>query len=121
MLNKVDKHSGIPAYLQIMNQVKKEIILGNLKNGDQLPPVRKMQKIFGVNINTVTRALEKLSFEGKLEAQHGVGYFITSEENIGDEVFSNLKKCINKLKESDLDLKTSLLLFEEVWKNESND
>ncbi len=74
MLYEVDKHSGIPSYLQIMNQIKKEIIMGNLKEGDQLPPVRELSTIFKVNINTILKALDKLETSGYIEAQHGIGF-----------------------------------------------
>jgi GntR family transcriptional regulator len=53
MLTKVDKHSGVPAYIKIMNIVKKEIMFERLKIGDQLPPVRELASRFGVNTNTV--------------------------------------------------------------------
>lgn len=45
MLRKVDKHSGVPAYVQIVNMIKSEIILGNLQQGLQLPTVRELQAI----------------------------------------------------------------------------
>ena len=118
---KVDKHSGIPAYLQIMNMIKKEILLGRLKAGDQLPSVREMQRMFDVNINTVMRALEKLCVEGVVEARHGVGYFITGSNEVDSEAVKLLKKTVLDLKKLGLDLHTVLLLTEEVWKSEDSD
>lgn len=73
MLRKVDKHSGVPAYVQIVNMIKSEIILGNLQQGLQLPTVRELQAIFDVNINTVLKAFEKLKAEGFIEAEQGLG------------------------------------------------
>ncbi len=113
----VDKHSGIPAYLQIMNIIKKEIVIGNLKSQDRLPPVRELQKTFGVNVNTVMRALEKLQTEDILEAQHGVGYFVKESKIINPEVIEILKKSVKELKEMDMDLNTTMLILEEVWRN----
>ncbi len=117
MLRAVDKHSGIPAYLQIMNIVKKEIVIGNLKAKDQLPPVRELQKTFGVNVNTVMRALEKLQIEGVLESQHGVGYFVKESKMVKPEVIEILKRSVRELKEAGIDLNTTVLILEEVWKN----
>ncbi len=117
MLRAVDKHSGIPAYLQIMNIVKKEIMIGNLKKGDQLPPVRELQKTFDVNVNTVMRALERLQMEGILEARHGVGYFIKESEVIKPEVIEILEKSVQELKRMGIDLNTTILILEEVWRN----
>jgi len=119
MFIQVDKHSGIPAYLQIMNQIKKEIIIGNLKINDQLPTIREMQKIFGVNINTVSRALERLAMENLVDPQHGVGYFIKESTNSIDEnLLEEIKKIVSRLKEKQIDYNTANLVFEEVWKND---
>ncbi len=117
MLKAVEKHSGVPAYLQIMNTIKKEILIGNLKERDQIPPVRELQKIFRVNVNTVIRALEKLQVEGILEAQHGVGYFIKKSKMINPEVIEILRKSVEELKEMGVDLNTTILVLEEVWEN----
>ena len=118
---KIDKHSGIPAYLQIMNMVKKEILLGNLKIGDQLPPVRELQRIFDVNVNTVMKALERLVFEGVIEAKHGVGYFVKESNEVKSDAVRLLKETVKSLKNMGLDLHTVLLLTEEVWKSERVD
>ncbi len=117
MLRAVDKHSGIPAYLQIMNSIKKEIMIGNLRERDQLPPVRELQKTFGVNVNTVIRALEKLQMEGLLEARHGVGYFIKKSRIINLEVIEILEKSVKELKKIGMDLNTTTLILKEVWRN----
>jgi len=118
MFTKVDKHSGIPAYVQIMNQIKKEIMMGNIKQNDQLLTIREMQVLFGVNINTVTRSLEKLVNENILEAKHGVGFFVNSECYVPSEVSEIIKNTVKELKKYNINKETSLLLFEEVWDNE---
>jgi len=96
MFYEVDKHSGIPSYIQIMNQIKKEIIIGNLKKGDGLPPVRELSKIFKVNVNTILRALEKLEFEGYLEAQHGVGYFVRTDIDLKTSIFNEVSTLLKR-------------------------
>ncbi len=116
MLEPVDKHSGIPAYLQIMDMIKKEIVLGNLKFGDQLPPVRELKKVFGVNVNTIMKSLEKLQMDGIVEAQHGVGYFVKKSKIINPKVVDILEKSVEELKKMDMDLNTTILILEEVWK-----
>jgi len=116
MLTSVDKHKGLPVYIQIMNMIKKEVMLGNLTDGDQLPPVRELSKVFDVNTNTVMRALEKLGNEGLIEARHGVGYFIHSTSAVDPGVIQETKKFINELKEKNIDLPMTKMLIEEVWK-----
>lgn len=118
MLRKVDKHSGVPAYLQIVNMIKSEILLGNLQKGSQLPSIRDLQVIFDVNINTVIKALEKLKAEGYIESEQGVGYFIKKDIDVEESVIKIIRECVTKLKNSRIDYHTSMLIFEEVWKNE---
>jgi len=118
MLRKVDKHSGVPAYVQIVNMIKSEIILGNLQQGSQLPTVRELQAIFDVNINTVLKALEKLKTEGFIEAEQGIGYFVKKDIDIDKNIIELIKDCIRKLKNHQIDFYTAMILFEEVWKNE---
>ncbi len=116
VIGKVDKHSGVPAYLQIMNMIKSEIILGRLRVGDKLPPVRVLQKVFDVNVNTVVRALEKLVAEGVLESRHGVGYFVRESSDLEGDVLEIVKECVERLKERNIDRITAQLLIEEVWR-----
>ncbi|MGB9790126.1 MAG: GntR family transcriptional regulator [Thermotoga caldifontis] len=118
MLRKVDKHSGIPAYLQIVNQIKAEILLGNLKAGQQLPTVRELETIFDVNINTVLKAFDRLKMEGYLVAEQGVGYFVARELNVDAEIVSAIRELVSRMKSRQFDLYTTLVLIEEVWRNE---
>ncbi|MBE3579434.1 MAG: GntR family transcriptional regulator [Caldanaerobacter subterraneus] len=118
MLRKVDKHNGVPAYLQIVNMIKSEILLGNLQKGAQLPSVRDLQVIFDVNINTVLKALEKLKNEGYIESEQGVGYFVKKDIDVNKEVIEIIRECVSKLKNGRIDYYTAMLIFEEVWKNE---
>jgi GntR family transcriptional regulator len=116
MFTTVDKHQGLPIYIQIMNMVKKEILLGNLTEGDQLPPVRELSKTFGANINTVMRALEKLGNEGIVESRHGIGYFIHATDSIARDVIDDAERFVKRLKERALDLPMTKMIIEEVWK-----
>jgi len=116
MLTSVDKHKGLPVYIQIMNMIKKEVMLGNMKDGEQLPPVREVSKVFDVNTNTVMRAFEKLVNEGLIEARHGVGYFIQSTNSIDPKVIEETKKYINYLKQKNIELPMTKILIEECWK-----
>ncbi|MBT1247490.1 MULTISPECIES: winged helix-turn-helix domain-containing protein [unclassified Thermosipho (in: thermotogales)] len=120
MLKQVDKHSGIPAYIQIINMIKSEIILGKFTPGDQLPPVRELKEIFQVNINTVLKALEKLKIEGIISLEQGIGYFINKDIKISNDTIEEIKRVVKKLKKLNIDLQTIFIIFEEVWKNEKD-
>ncbi len=115
---RIDKHSGVPVYIQIMNQIKKEIVLGRMKEGDKLPPTRDLARMLGVNINTVLKAYERLQFEGVIQAQHGIGYFITQASFIKKEVLSEIKNFARLLRENNVDLLIAITILEEVYKND---
>lgn len=119
MLRKIDKHSGVPAYLQIVNQIKAEVLLGNLQAGQQLPTVRELETIFDVNVNTVLKALERLKMEGYVVSEQGVGYFVTKDLHVDKEIVEMIKNMVSKMKSKGFDLYTALVLVEEVWRNET--
>jgi GntR family transcriptional regulator len=68
--------SGVPLYLQLIEQIKHAIETGALRTGDQLPSVRQMAEELMINPNTVVRAYRELEHEGVIELKHGSGAFI---------------------------------------------
>ena len=74
----LDQHSGLPMYLQIVQQVKEALRLGLLDVGDQLPTVREVVADLAINPNTVAKAYRELEHEGLVEAQQGRGTFVSS-------------------------------------------
>ena len=74
----VDYHSGVPVYLQLVQQAKAAVATGTLRAGDQLPSVRAMAEELKLNRNTVARAWAELESEGVLENRQGSGCFVTS-------------------------------------------
>ena len=60
----IDFRSKIPIFLQIMDQIKHKIAVGELKQGDQLPTVRQLATDLRVNFNTIARAYRLLDEEG---------------------------------------------------------
>src|SRR4051812_38670790 len=73
---RLDLHSGVPVYRQIIDQVSGGIAAGALAGGDQLPTVRQLAVDLSVNPNTVIRAYRELEIRGVLETQQGTGTFI---------------------------------------------
>ena len=76
MIFRLNPSSGIPLYLQLMEQVKHAVETGALREGDQLPTIRKLAEDLVMNPNTVVRAYRELEHEGVLEVRHGSGAFI---------------------------------------------
>jgi GntR family transcriptional regulator len=73
---RINQSAGIPLYLQLMEQVKHAVETGALREGDQLPAIRKVAEELVMNPNTVVRAYRELEHEGVLELKHGSGAFI---------------------------------------------
>ena len=76
MILHLNPSSGVPLYLQLIEQVKHAIESGVLCAGDQLPSVRQIAEELLINPNTVARAYRELEHEGIVELKHGSGTYI---------------------------------------------
>src|SRR5436305_4051250 len=83
---RLDLHSGVPVYRQIIDQVLGGIAAGTLVAGDQLPTVRQVAVDLSINPNTVVRAYRELEIRGVLETQQGTGTFISQQKVKRDDV-----------------------------------
>lgn len=83
---RLDLHSGVPVYRQIIDQVLGGIASGRLAVGDQLPTVRQVAVDLAINPNTVVRAYRELEIREVLETQQGTGTFVARKEVKQDEV-----------------------------------
>jgi len=72
----LDAHSGVPSYLQLVQQVKHALRLGLLEVGDQLPTVREVVAQIAINPNTVLKAYRDLEREGLIVSRPGQGTFV---------------------------------------------
>lgn len=68
--------SGVPAYLQIVQQIEQALRMGTLRPGDQLPTVKQVVAEVTINPNTVTKAYRELEHAGLAEGRQGVGTFV---------------------------------------------
>jgi GntR family transcriptional regulator len=81
--------SGVPIYLQLMEQVKHAIETGALRAGEQLPGIRPLAEELVINPNTVAKAYRELEHEGVIELRHGAGAFVSAAakgRKAGDKV-----------------------------------
>lgn len=77
LILQIDFRSGLPIYIQIVNQVQAQIAGGILAPGDQLPTVRALAEELRVNFNTVARAYRMLDEARIISTQQGRGTYIT--------------------------------------------
>jgi GntR family transcriptional regulator len=90
MLLRPNPSSGVPIYLQLMEQVKHSIETGALRPGEQLPGIRPLAEELVINPNTVAKAYRELEHEGVIELRHGAGAFVS--------VNAGAKKLTDKLR-----------------------
>jgi GntR family transcriptional regulator len=86
-----------PIYLQIMDQLKLQIVSGQLPAGSKLASVRDLANEYGVNPNTMQRALIELEREALLYTQRTSGRFVTDNQQVID--FLRLSLATNDIKQ----------------------
>jgi GntR family transcriptional regulator len=80
----VDPRSGVPLYLQLIDQIKRAVALGTLAPGEQLPTVKALAVMLTINPNTVARAYRDLERDGVIETSPGRGSFVRADGAPGD-------------------------------------
>ena len=81
MMMQIDRQSGVPTYLQIVEQIKNLIAVGELRPGEQLPPIRQLAVDLGVNFNTVAHTYKELDRQGVIRTQRGLGSFVPDQSD----------------------------------------
>lgn len=76
MLLTLDSRDERPLYLQIVDQVRRALLVGTLRAGDPLPSVRELAGQLVVNPRTVSQAYRELEGEGLIHARRGQGTFV---------------------------------------------
>ncbi len=71
MVFRLDPGSGVPTYLQLVQQVEHAIRLGYLSQGDRLPTVKEVVGSLAINPNTVLKAYRELEHRGLAAAGRG--------------------------------------------------
>ena len=75
----VDFRADTPIYIQIVDQIRRQVISGELSPNDQLPTVRQLASELRVNFNTIARAYRILDEAGLISTQQGRGTYILEE------------------------------------------
>jgi GntR family transcriptional regulator len=94
----VDPRSGVPIYLQIIEQIKRSVALGILQAGEQLPTVKQLALDLTVNPNTVARAYRDLERDSVIETSPGRGSFVR-----GNGAASSAKAAANDVARDAID------------------
>ena len=97
---RVDRATGLPAYLQIVRQVREAMRFGWLAPGDRLPTVRDAVRSGGVNANTVLKAYRELEVAGLVIVKQGSGTFVADgpdaiDTNLMNELQASLRHWVS--------------------------
>lgn len=94
----INNSSEDPIYLQIKNQIKAQILSGDLQTGEQLPSIRFMAKELRISMVTAKRAFDELEIDGFIESVQGKGNFVAPQnKNLIKEEY--LKQVEEKFQE----------------------
>ncbi len=97
----ITNQSDRPIYEQIMDQIKAQIMNGELKEGDALPSMRLLAKELRISIITTKRAYEELEREGYIESYTGKGSFVkgVNHEMVKESVMFEIENLMEEMLE----------------------
>ena len=86
--DRMEYNTASPIYLQVINELKKRMVKGELKPGEKMPSNRELAVLFKVNQNTAARIYREMESMGLGYTKRGIGTFVSEE----DDMISGLKK-----------------------------
>lgn len=114
------QEDGIPIYLQIILFLKRGMVAGTIRAGDELPSRRLLSARLGVNPNTVQKAYHMLEGEGLIVSQTGAKSYVSLDPGalaaIREELLeSEIRSVISALDQMGLRKEEALLLIDKYW------
>lgn len=113
----LDRRTGASPYLQLVEQVKRALLLDTLRVGDQLPTLKEVVSKLTINPNTVLKAYRDLEREGLIESKPGVGTFVVRTLagpalSHHAALRSSLQDWLQQARQAGLDEESILALFD---------
>jgi len=124
---RLDMANPVPAFQQLVDQVKAAVARGALRPGDPIPSVRQLAAQVLVNPNTVAHAYRELDREGALQARRGLGYFVTDtavaacRSDRGDAFAEQLAAVVRAAREAGLNDETIRAAFARIMVDENRE
>lgn len=118
----ISNQSELPIYAQIKEQIKEQILNGQISEGTVLPSIRSLAKDVGVSVITTTRVYNDLEKEGFISTMQGRGSVVLSTDNhMLKEQFlmrieQGIETAIESAKQIGMTEKEVISLVEELWK-----
>src|SRR5271157_6317498 len=83
----ISQSDGRPMYLQIMEQIKQRVAVGEWAAGEEIPSIRQLAMALRVSVITIKRAYLELEREGVIVTQHGKGSFVAADPDLGSRLY----------------------------------
>jgi GntR family transcriptional regulator len=114
--------SADPIYRQLVEQVRRLVVSGQLAPGDEMPSVREIAQALALNPMTVSKAYGLLEMDGVLARRRGLGMIVADTAGSGKPaeraalLRPTLERAAREARELELDPKTALDLFAAILK-----
>jgi GntR family transcriptional regulator len=107
----------VPIYLQLVQQVRREVMLGRLRPGDQLPSVKEVVDSLSVNPNTVVKAFGELEHQGLVVRRQGIGTFVAAAPPVtsvsaAPRLLGSLARWVDRARQDGLSAEQIRMLLE---------
>ena len=114
---------GSPIYVQILRHIKRGVVAGTIRDGDELPSRRMLSALLGVNPNTVQKAYRMLEEEGLMQSHSGAKSLMRLDGEKTELVRSELTRAIageltSALKHMGLTCAEAVSLIEKMWEDD---
>ena len=114
---RVDAGSDVPIYRQLVQQVRRDVMLGRLRPGDQLPSVKEVVDALSVNPNTVVKAFGELEHQGMVVRRQGVGTFVSAAPPmasiaVAPRLLASLARWLDRARQEGLSAEQIRMLLE---------
>lgn len=83
----ISQSDGRPMYLQIMEQIRQKIAVGDWARGQEIPSIRQLAVTLRVSVITVKRAYLELEREGIIVTQHGKGSIVAPDPSLSTKLY----------------------------------
>src|SRR5680860_179846 len=98
MLITIDSQASDPIYTQIVREIRRAIVRGEVKAGERLPAARVLADSLDVNMHTVLRAYTELREAGEIDLRRGRGAVVLARERLDAEVAAALNRLLEVAK-----------------------
>jgi DNA-binding transcriptional regulator YhcF (GntR family) len=73
-------NNNMPIYMQVIHELKKDLIRGNLTLGSKMPSARELAILYQINPNTANRIYREMELQELCYTKRGLGTFVTEDE-----------------------------------------